>query len=497
VTLPPLEAWIGFPVDMKSTLRVCFFSGAVNHLLDREDAMAQKGGTIWRAVFLLSLCFVPLSATVLWSEPASIPEGGEDSRASDAPRPAAQDELDLATAVRTALENHPEIMAQSRRVEAARMRPRQASALPDPMIMAGVDKLLLDGEGADYMFQVVQSFPLSDIRGRRAEVERARAKAEEAALGGVALDRALAVRMAFFDVWQWDLVIATTAKSLDLARAALDTALSRYRSASAGQADVLRAGAEQASLEASLKIAGENRLGSAASLLAAMGVSPAERDPGDLRVQAPAEPGELPELPDLLRKARSARPELGRAQALVEEAEGSSRVARAQYYPQAQILSGYMLSTMGTDSYQGMLGVSVPLWLGWRNDAASEARARAEAGRCELTGLRLDIEKEVVSSFAALKAAMVSREILLREVLPRAEAAADAALAAYASGAGDLVSLIDAQRALYEIRLEAERARVDVCRRYARLMRAVGVTEAQDPDPALDRSAHSHSGDGF
>ncbi len=377
------------------------------------------------------------------------------------------------------------------------MRPRQAAALPDPMVMAGVDKLLLDGEGADYMFQVIQSFPLSGIRGRRAEVERARVKAEEATLASVALDRALQVRMAFFDVWEWDLVIATTEKSLDLARAAADVALSRYRSAAGSQTDVLRAGVEQASLEASFRMASQSRLASAASLLAAMGVSPAERDPGALRVQAPSEPQTLPELSELLREAGIARPELARARAAVEEAEGSGRVARAQYYPQAQILSGYMLSTMGTDSYQGMLGVSVPLWVGWRNDAAAEARARAEAGRFELTGLRLDIEKEVVSSFAALKAAMVARETLLRDVLPRAGAAAEAARAGYASGASSLVAVVEAQRALYEIRLETERARVDVCRRYARLMRVAGRThdgEQQHPsEPSarpIEREEH-------
>lgn len=448
--------------------------------------MAQKRGAFSRAVLALSFGVLFVSVAAPGSEPSFAPGEGERARSPGAlPGSTGGDGLDLATAVRMGLENHPEILAQSRRVEAARMRPLQAAALPDPMIMAGVDKLLLDGEGADYMFQVVQSFPLSGIRGRRADVERARIKAEEAALGGIALDRALAVRMAFFDVWEWDLVIATTEKSLALARAAADVALSRYRAGAGGQSEVLRAGVEQAGLEASLQMAAQNRIGSAVSLLAAMGVSPADDDPAHLRVQAPSEPKKLPELSELLREAGRARPELKRSQAAVEEAEGSGRVARAQYFPQAQILSGYMLSTMGTDSYQGMLGVSVPLWLGWRNDAVSEARARVQAGRFELTGLRLDIEKEVISSFSALKAAMVARESLLRDVLPRAEAAAEAILAAYASGASSLVSVVEAQRALYEIRLEAERTRVDACRRYARLMRAAGRTlEQEEPHPS-------------
>lgn len=453
--------------------------------------MTQRRGLATRIVFLLSFGFVLVSAAALGMEAVPAPKEDEKTCAPrEVPQPDERAPLDLATAVKTALENHPEVLAQSRRLEAARMRPRQAAALPDPMVMAGVDKLLLDGEGADYMFQVVQSFPLSKIRARRAEVERARMKAEEATLASVALDRVLGVRLAFFDVWEWDLVMATTEKSLTLARAAADVSLSRYRSAAGGQADVLRAGVEQASLEAAFRMAEQNRLAAAASLLSAMGLSPAERDPGDLRVQAPPDPKELPELGDLLREASSARPELGRAQALVEEAEGIGQVARAQYYPQAQILSGYMLSTMGTDSYQGMLGVSVPLLLGWRNDAASEARARAEAGRFDLAGLRLEVEKEVVSSFSALKAAVVGRETLLREVLPRAEAAAEAALGAYASGAGSLVSLVDAQRALYEIRLEADRARVDVSRRYARLMRAVGRSYDREERHPYGPSAH-------
>ena len=84
---------------------------------------------------------------------------------------------------------------------------------------------------------------------------------------------------------------------------------------------------------------------------------------------------------------------------------------------------------------------------------------------------------------------MVARETLLRDVLPRAEAAAEATVAGYASGASSLVAVVDAQRALYEIRLEAERARVDVCRWYARLMRAAGLTLGQEELHPSDLSA--------
>jgi outer membrane protein TolC len=203
-----------------------------------------------------------------------------------------------------------------------------------------------------------------------------------------------------------------------------------------------------------------------------MGIPPGTKDLGKLRLVFPPEPTEAPGLEGLLKEAKAKRPELDRAQAAVEEAEAEGRVARAQYFPQAQILSGYMLSTMETDSYQGMLGVSVPLWLGWRKRAVSEAQARAEASRFESANLLLEIEREVVGLHSALRAALVSRDTLRDEVLPRSEAVANAAFSAYAAGTVGLVSLIDAQRLVYETRLEEERMRVDVCRRHARLMRA-------------------------
>lgn len=427
-------------------------------------------------MYCLALVPALLYGDFLWSQqPACAAEAGDlvGKGPSKQELPAL---LDMETAVNVALKNHPALQAQSYRTRAAWDRPQQAAALADPMIMAGVDKLYLDGEGVDYMFQVTQSFPLSRIRARRAELEQARARGEDSTLESLRLDSELATRLAFIDVWEWDRVIETTEASLTLAKAAADLSLTRYGAGETSQVDVLRATAERAGQEASCAVVRENRASRVAALLASMGISPGREDASPLRLQAPPEPEAAPDLAPLLREAEENRPELHRAQAAVDEAVASKRVARSQYLPQAQVLSGYMLSTMESDSYQGMLGVSVPLWVGWRNKAVSEAEARAEANRLETASLLLEIQKEVVELHIGLRAALVSRDALREEVLPRSEAAAEAAFAAYEAGAAGLVSLIDAQRALYEARLEAARAQADACRRHARLMRAVGRT---------------------
>jgi outer membrane protein TolC len=433
-------------------------------LREKKNSKTQM---FWTALFV-TFCLENAS----FGEPIREPGGSGESPGISASVNVLPSTLDIETAVQIGVAGHPALKAQSSRTKAAWERPKQAAALPDPMIMVGVDKLPLDGVGADYMFQVIQSFPLSRIRKRRADVESARARAEEFGLGAMCLDRELSVRLSFLDLWEWDRVIDISEQSVALAGAAADLALARYSAGSGGQVDVLRSAAERCGLEASLKVGRENRTSAAAALLASMGIPPGAKDLGQLRLEFPPEPTETPDLDGLLKEAKAKRPELDRAQAAVDEAEAAGRVARAQYFPQAQVLSGYMLSTMETDSYQGMLGVSVPLWLGWRNKAVSEAEARAEASRFETANLLLEIEQEVVGLHSALRAALVSRDTLRDEVLPMSEAAANAAFAAYAAGTVGLVSLIDAQRALYETRLEEERMRADVCRRHARLMRA-------------------------
>jgi outer membrane protein TolC len=81
--------------------------------------------------------------------------------------------------------------------------------------------------------------------------------------------------------------------------------------------------------------------------------------------------------------------------------------------------------------------------------------------RADLVGMRRMIEGEVAAAYAEAQATRALLSALELDVLPRARSAIDAALAAYASGQGALVLVVDASRSLWNVetdRLMAESA---------------------------------------
>jgi outer membrane protein TolC len=168
---------------------------------------------------------------------------------------------------------------------------------------------------------------------------------------------------------------------------------------------------------------------------------------------------------------------LAQIDATIAEAGAAGRVARAQYAPQLQFQVGYMISEMETDSYQAMIGLSLPLGIGWRRGAVVEAEADARAARFDQAEWRLRVEQEAIEAFAAFQAAARNAAALQAEVLPRADAAYQATFASYSAGRDTLTSVLAAARSLHETRLQTARAVTETHRQYAALLRAAGVAQ--------------------
>lgn len=373
-----------------------------------------------------------------------------------------------------ALAHRPDLAARGYEAEAATYRPRQARALPDPMVMAGLDKYTIDGMGRDWMVTVNQGFPLSRVLKHKAEAAQAAARTARAGEQGFREDVELDARLAYIDVWEGERVVDTTARSRDLAVAAADAALARYRAGAGDQTDVLRAQTVRESYEAALVVAHENLRAAWVALCSAMGLPPPEEGFEPPALPGIDEPGDAGALNGWLAQALEGRPEVEGAQEMIEAAEAAERAAKSGYWPMAQVQLGYMDSNMATDAYQAMVGVSVPLAMGRRGAAVDEARVDALAARSKLGDARRGVAAEVAASHAALRGAVAARQALSQQVLPRAEAAAEAVMGAYAAGRDSIADLIDAQSALFDARLKRDQARADAARRWERLRRAAG-----------------------
>ena len=95
----------------------------------------------------------------------------------------------------------------------------------------------------------------------------------------------------------------------------------------------------------------------------------------------------------------------------------------------------------------------------------------------DLAAMRTMVEGEAMAAREAVSAARIQVLVLESEVMPRALAATDAALAEYASGQGTLVSVIESARALREVQAEQVMADSTLGEAWARLERSIGPGE--------------------
>lgn len=363
--------------------------------------------------------------------------------------------LTLETVVSSALRNRGEIAAAQARAESLAQRPSIVGALEDPMISPSIDHYpfaMMDEEGGsryDWSIAVEQRFPLSRVRGHRRRVAEADAARAVAEVDRASLDVVSQAQRAFFMLRERRQMNEVLNRQLALARQVVDSAAARYSSGSGAQADVLRAEVETARLEAAQRSLASQVRAAESMLNVSMGLPPATFI-GGLSYTTLA--SELPSRASVEQTALSSRPELRMGEAEVERAQAEIDVMRSMYKPMATIRAGRASTMAEGPGAMLMIGVSVPIWRGSLRAGVAEARSMERMAKADLEAMKLMIAGEVAAAREEVQAARETVRSLEVEIIPRASAAVDAALAAYSSGQGSLVSVIDASGAVWRAR---------------------------------------------
>lgn len=386
------------------------------------------------------------------------------------------DPLRLTDVTSVALRNRAEVSAATAQADALAERPAIVSALEDPMIttsigypdegMMGVDRRY------DRGISIEQRFPLSRVRTHRravalADADRARAQAD-----ATGLDVVLDARRSFFMLLERRRMQQVVDEQIALAEQLVDVAASRYASGTSTQADVLRAEVEVARLQAERQALLAQIRGAEAMLNASMGrpadalLPPLEHDP---YLQEPASQVEV------LRQASANRPELAAGTAEVNRAKAEIDVMRSMYRPMGMVSVGRASTMMTGDETMLMVGVSVPIWRNSLRAGVNEARAMQRMADADLIAMRTMVAGEALAAREEVNAVQTQARVLRTEVVPRAEAATEAALASYASGQGTLIAVIESARALWAVQAEQIMVEAAVGEAWANLDRATGT----------------------
>lgn len=396
--------------------------------------------------------------------------------------------LTLAEVIQTAQSARAEIIAARARADALAQRPAIVGALEDPIVSPSIDhypfKMMPEEEAGggrryDWSVTVEQSIPLSGVRGRRREVARAEARRASADADRLTLDVVLEAQRAFIMLRERRRMAAVLAQQGALARQLVASATSRYGAGVAPQADLLRSEVELARVNAAQRALQAETRAAQAMLNVAMGRPPTEPI-GPLEESAPAL---VPAPAMALRAIADTRPELRIGAAEIDRASAEIEVMRSMYRPMLMVRAGRATTMAEGAGAMLMLGVSVPLWRDKLRAGVAEARAMERMAQADLLAMQRMIEGEIVANYAQDEAAFERLRAIEADVIPRAQAALDAAFAAYAAGQSSLLTPIEAARAFWDVRNEQVMAESAALEARARLQRAIGSTTAQGIAP--------------
>jgi outer membrane protein TolC len=156
--------------------------------------------------------------------------------------------------------------------------------------------------------------------------------------------------------------------------------------------------------------------------------------------------------------------------------DGARRSAR---FPQVMVgLDYWYMPLFPSDmrhAYSAMVAINLP-WLSGRHAAEQrQAEEALQADRAALASTKNTVRYELRDAAARVDSARQSFNIIDQDLLAQAKRSLEATQAAYASGQGDAVGLLDALRSYLQVRIERVRALAELAASETDLERAAGT----------------------
>jgi len=403
--------------------------------------------------------------------------------AQEAAPPGPEPVLDALVA--EALVQNPDVRALQEALEAARQRPEQAKALPDPMVSAlyvndGWGPSLGEMPMTTLGFMGSQTLPWPGKRGLREKIAGLDAIGAAERLERQRLGVAAGVRRAF-----WDLVLGEESLRLlgeqeEVWKEAEAVARARYAVGQGAQQDVLRAQVEitrfeQLRTEQSAAIEARE-----AELSRLVGREVKREAVAGVRLAL------LPEARDLATlqaQAEAVLPELRAGAAAVERGKLAIDLAGREFKPDFTVQTGYMNRGGLDPMWQAGVGVTLPVYRGRRRAAIAEAEASRRAAALQVEAVRAQIRFRTREREAQLRAAERMATVYADGLIPQARLAYEAAIASYEAGKVPFLTVLEALSTLYRDRID-----------HLRVLAAHERIEAAIAEASLDATSEMPSG---
>lgn len=402
------------------------------------------------------------------------------------------DTLRLATLL-DELEQSPSL--RSARLDAAAQQAAAAAtgAWPDLTVGASVQPYgLLTARGVQRsQWRLEQEFPWPGTLSLEREAARREADVSTAEAEVLLADLGLELKQAYYmllHVQMLERIINEYGARLD---AFVEAAAVRYEVGRGPQASILRAQLERSRLDDRLLALTAHRR-HALSTLARLLNKP--------ELDAEAVVVEHPHLPkpgaSLVQIARHFRPEVDVLEAMRIHAETDVELARKAFYPRIAVGLTYydIAATDIPATADGRNAVSIGVRVELPIDrSARRARVEAASVRIAQIDARMEtLEAELATRADALLFNVQQEERLLSlyddRLIPQAQTTIESTVAAYTTGQTDFLTLLDAERTLFDLRMARAETHIRLLTTTAHLERSLGVRALSD----LTTLPHEH-----
>ena len=454
--------------------------------------------TLWALPALLALaaCQTNVRARMPDALQRSRPAPASDQPAGFPPpatpaQPSANDgsTLDLAGLIRMAARQNPRLAAARSRWLAARERPTQARALPDPMLTYTemLEPIQTRVGPLERSLQLTQPIPFPGKLSAAGSVATEQARVKELEYHIALRDVVAEVKVSYAELVYLDRAIEIVEQNQKLARLLSEKAAAAYAKQEGEKQDTLtlfdtlkaqsslaQLAYDKITLE-ELRKAEDVKINSLLSRRPEWSVG----KPQPLVFQ-PLEASQE----DLFRIARARRQEIQAAVHKIRGARHASRLARLSQVPDFSIGVQYSfigdaagpVSGSGDDAVGLRLGVSLPIW-GHKNRAKqAEACFLERAARHEKRAVTDDVMARISKVYFRLQNAERLVRLYDGSLIPQAEHALKIAEQWHDTGRDTYGRLLEARMVWLNFQLASQRALVDYEQMVARLEQLVGIS---------------------
>jgi cobalt-zinc-cadmium efflux system outer membrane protein len=395
-------------------------------------------------------------------------------------------ELSLNDAISIALKINPGLLAAQLELEARKARISQANAIPNPDFGVFIEDFAGSGqfEGFDSSQTTAQLSQRIELGGKRGSRRNEASLNHDIAKAEMEIKRReiiSSVRKVFFAVLLSQERVRWMQELLNVSKQFSGVVTERISAGKIPPIDEIKAQSIVSLSEIELNRSTRELESARYELAATMGAS----EPTFVSVN-----GELPTASDLkleeLIQLLPASPDMKRAETEIEHNNALVAIEKSKSVPDLTVSGGYR-KLEATDDSTFVTGVSIPLPLFDRNKSGiTEAKKRVQESEQLKSQTQIQIKTLLTKSFQDYTAARLEAQALKDHVLPANQTSFDAISEGYRLGKYGYLDVLEAQRSLFQSRIQLLRALSDISTSAAELERITGKEILILPDQSKE-----------